>query len=68
MWSPRTDILRRCLEGVDLNDCFALLAELFDVVPATGRDALAEACLDALSCADRWWPRWSETAPADSPT
>ncbi|MFC7530854.1 hypothetical protein [Actinoplanes sp. GCM10030250] len=56
----RMDVLRRCLEGVDLNDCFALLASVFDLVPAEIRDDLAEQCLDALASAERWWPRLSE--------
>lgn len=55
--AERMDIVRRCLEGVDLDDCFTLLAAVFDVVPAAAREALAEDCLDALACVERWWPR-----------
>jgi AAA ATPase-like protein len=58
----RMDILRRCLSGIELDSTLALLSDGFDLVAgATNPEDLAEACLDALRLAERWWPRLATT-------
>jgi hypothetical protein len=56
------DILRRCLDGTDLDDCLDVLAAGFDLVYAIGRDQAVHGCLRAIRSVQRWWPRFADQA------
>jgi hypothetical protein len=60
-WPMRTsvtelNIIRRCLDGTDLDDCFDLLAAGSDLLERIAGDQVYCACLDGVRSVRRWWP------------
>jgi hypothetical protein len=54
------DIIRRCLDGVDLDDCFDLLAAASDLLERIAGHEVHLTCLDGLRSIQRWWPHFAE--------
>jgi hypothetical protein len=53
------DIIRRCLDGTDLDDCLDLLAAGFELLERIAGDDVALPCLDNVRAVERWWPHFT---------
>jgi hypothetical protein len=56
-------VLRRCLEGVDLDDCLTILSDGVDLIARIGGPEAVRECLGVVSAVQRWWP-YSSAATA----
>ncbi|GIE76911.1 hypothetical protein Aph02nite_28610 [Actinoplanes philippinensis] len=50
------DIVRRCLDGTDLDDCFAVLASAGDLLERIAGPRAHREVLDEVRLVQRWWP------------
>nr|WP_221374887.1 hypothetical protein [Actinoplanes polyasparticus] len=67
IWGERVgpaelELLRRCLEGFDLDDCLSTLSVATGIVRSVGGPQVADDLLDAIDAVQRWWPRLTEAA------
>jgi hypothetical protein len=51
------DVIRRCLDGTDLDDCLAVLANALDLLERFAGPGVHQACLESVRLVQRWWPR-----------
>jgi len=61
---PQLNLIRRCLEGIELDDTTGVLAAGTDLIQRAGGDAALTNVLTTVEAIRRWWP---QTRNLDNP-